>query len=100
MPRDPGVRQLNSARVLREVGLRDQIHPCDAWCFAYPSRAVFDASAERDRALGNTVHGPYDTADGLVGVIDIRPQLRAHMFAAGQVGDPATDPARPDDYLP
>lgn len=89
----PGVRQLDKRRILREVGLRDQIHPCDAFVFGYPSRAVFDESAARDRALGNDVHGPYETRHGLVGVIDVRPQLRANNL-------PVTDPALPDDYLP
>jgi hypothetical protein len=90
----PGVRQLDSARVLRALGLRDQIHPRDAACFAYPSAQVFEESAKRDREIhGNDVLGPFETEGGLVGVVDIRPQLRSH-------GVPVTDPAGPDGAYP
>jgi hypothetical protein len=88
----PGVRTLDCAQVLRDLGLRDQIHPGDAVCFAYPSREVFEESARRDREInGNEVLGPFETSDGLVGVVDMRPQFPAH-------GMPVTDPAEADGY--
>lgn len=90
---DPGVRQLDSARVLRAVGLRDQIHPQDAVCFTFPDRATFEASAKRDREIhGNDVHGPYETEGGVIGVVDMRPQLR-------RIGGLPADPAEPDDAV-
>jgi len=91
----PGVRQLDSARALRHLGLRDQIHPYDAFVFAFPDREAFEASAKRDREInGHDVLGPYETEAGVVGICDIRPQLRAHGLAA-------IDPALPDDvYSP
>lgn len=87
-------RRLDSAQVLREHGLRDKIHPVDAFAFEYPDRAYFDESAARDRENnGNDVHGPWETETGAVGIVDIRPQLAS----AGIAG---TDPALPDDYMP
>jgi hypothetical protein len=86
------LRQLDSARVLRYLGLRDQIHPFDVVAFVYPDRACFDASAKRDRELyGNDVLGPWETEAGLVGIVDMRPQMLAGWGMA------PTDPALPDD---
>jgi len=77
---DPGVRRLDSARVLRHLGLRDQIHPLDAFVYAFPDREAYEESAKRDRELyGNDVLGPYETEAGVVGIVDIRPQLRGSI---------------------
>ena len=85
-----GARRLDSAAVLRSLGLRDQIHPDDAWAFAYPDRESCEASAKRDREIyGNDVLGPYETEAGFVSVVDIRPQL---LKQVGRV----TDPSLPD----
>lgn len=78
--------------MLRALGLRDRIHPADAFAFLYPSREYFEASAKRDRENhGNEVHGPVETEMGIVGVVSIAPQLRARGI------DP-TDPELPDDH--
>lgn len=94
MPKTPGVRQLDTARVLRWLGLRGELHPRDAVAFSYPDREVFEASAQRDREVhGNDVHGPYETETGPVAVVDLRPQLRTR-------GVPPTPPSLPDDAAP
>lgn len=81
----------DTAAALRLAGLREKIHPRDAVAFIYPGRAYFDASARRDREIHrNDVHGPFETADGLLGIVDIRPAVR-------EAGILATDPAMPDD---
>jgi hypothetical protein len=82
---------LDTPAVLRALGLRDTIHPADAFAFTYPNRAEFEESAAANRDLGNTVHGPWLTEAGVVAVVDIRPQLTAK-------GGGPTDPALPDDY--
>lgn len=91
MPKTPGVRQLDTARVLDWLGLRGELHPFDAVAFSYPSREVFEEIVRRDRDLGNDVLGPYETEAGIVGVVDMRPQMQAN-------GAPATDPSLPDDW--
>jgi hypothetical protein len=84
----------DTAAALRAAGLRDKIHPLDAFAFTYPDRAYFEASAKRDREIHrNDVHGPFETAGGLLGIVDIRPQEREHGWMV-------TDPALPDDYAP
>lgn len=83
--------QLDTARVLRYTGLRDQIHPLDAVACTYDGRAHFDESSRRDREIHeNAVHGPWVTEAGLVAIIDLRPQLE-------RMGCAPTDPALPDD---
>jgi hypothetical protein len=78
--------------VLREHGLRDQIHPRTAVAVTYPDREYFEESARRDRENhGNDVHGPWETEAGLVAIVDMRPQHRAK-------GWPITPPAMPDDW--
>ena len=84
----------DTAAALRLAGLRTQIHPYDAVAFFYPDRAYFEASAERDRQIHhNDVHGPFIAGDGLLGIVDIRRQLREHGYKV-------TDPALPDDWSP
>jgi hypothetical protein len=84
----------DTAAALRLAGKRDEIHPLDAVAFLYPDRAYFEASAGRDREIHhNDVHGPYVTDAGLLGIVDIRPQLR-------EQGLRVTDPALPDDWSP
>lgn len=84
----------DTAAALRRAGLRDEIHPLDAVAFIYPDREYFEASAKRDRENHhNDVHGPFETEDGLLGIVDMRPQLR-------QQGVACTHPRLPDDYAP
>lgn len=91
---EPRAERTDTAAALRLAGLRGQIHPVDAVAFIYPGRAYFEASAGRDRELHhNDVHGPYETPAGLLGIVDIRPQLR-------EQGLVPADPARPDDWRP
>lgn len=84
----------DTATALRRAGLRDQIHPLDAVAFIYPNRKYFEVSAKRDREEhGNEVTGPIETEDGLLGIVDIRPQFR-------EMGIMITPPSLPDDYAP
>lgn len=85
--------RLDSARTLRELRMRDRIHPDDVVVFAHPTRASFDESAVKNREYGHETYGPYETGDGFVAVIDLRPALAAQ-------GCPLTDPALPDDHTP
>jgi hypothetical protein len=88
--RDPGVQVLDTARVIRHLGLRDRVHPHDAVAFSYPAMDVYEASAKRDREIhGNEVFGPYETEAGIVAVVSLRPQLLRQ-------GHPVADPAEPD----
>jgi hypothetical protein len=84
----------DTAAALRTAGLRDQVHQVDAVAFYYPDRGYFERSAGRDRELHhNDVHGPYETPGGLLGIVDIRRQLREHGWRV-------TDPELPDDWMP
>jgi hypothetical protein len=74
---------------LRLAGLREVIHPDDAVAFLYPDRRFFEESAAADRALGNQVYGPWPTEAGLLGIVDVRPQLSLASC-------PLTNPALPD----
>lgn len=97
-------RVRNTGDALRLAGLRHELHPHDAVAFIYPTREYFDASADRDRRKhGNDVHGPYDTAQGLLGIVDIRRQmrewqqeLRSRHPDSPASGDGTTNPALPD----
>ena len=83
--------QVNTAAALRLAGKRAEIHPHDAIAFTYPDRAYFEASAQRDREIyHNDVIGPLVTDAGLIGIVDMRRQLR-------EMGGNATDPVLPDD---
>ena len=83
----------DTAAALRLAGKRGEIHPDDAVAFIYPDRAYFDAAAQRDREIHhNEVIGPFDTPEGLMGIVDLRPQLALS-------GDRIADPALPDDYF-
>lgn len=94
MPAGFRAQRTDTATALRTAGLRGEIHPLDAVAFIYPDRDYFEASAKRDREMHrNDVHGPYETPDGLLGIVDIRRQVR-------ESGLLATDPAMPDDYAP
>ena len=69
--------RLDSAQVLRAHGLRDQIHPQDAFAFTHPDPLYAGHSVIRDQGIhGNDVFGPWKTEMGMVWVVDIRPQLR------------------------
>jgi hypothetical protein len=82
---------VQTGAALRVAGKRAEIHPHDAVAFIYPDRAYFEASAQRDREIHhNDVIGPLVTDAGLIGIVDMRRQLR-------EMGASATDPAFPDD---
>jgi hypothetical protein len=84
----------DTAAALRLAGKRDEIHPDDAFALIYPDRAYFEASAKRDREIHhNDVIGPLETPDGLIGIVDMRWQMR-------EMGCPPTDPSLPDDRGP
>lgn len=84
----------DTAAVLRQYGLRDQIHPRDAVAIVYPDREYFEQSAKADREVhGNDVHGPWETDAGLVAIVDMRPQMRAQDWAV-------TPPDLADDWTP
>lgn len=84
----------DTAAALRLAGKRGEIHPVDAIAFIYPDAAYFEASAKRDREIhGNEVSGPFETAEGLTGVVSMVPQLRANGWRV-------TDPSLPDDWTP
>lgn len=82
-------QEADTPAALRMTGLRDLIHPDDAMAYLYPSEEYFKVSAAADRELGNLVHGPLVTEMGLLGIVDVRPQLQA-------AGCQPTDPALPD----
>lgn len=87
-------QRTDTAAALRLAGKRDEIHPLDAVAFLYPDRAYFEASAKRDREIHhNDVIGPFIAGDGLLGIVDIRRQVREHGWRV-------TDPALPDDWSP
>lgn len=94
MPADHNARMLpDTAAALRAAGLRDTLHPNDAVAYLYAAadRETLEQSAEANREkYGHTVHGPYETPDGLVSVVDFRAQIEASGLVA-------TDPADPDD---
>jgi hypothetical protein len=79
-----------TAAALRLAGKRDEIHPNDAVALIYPSREYFEASARRDREIHhNDVIGPLVTEMGLLGIVDLRRQMR-------ESGWQVTDPSLPD----
>ena len=83
--------QLDTATVLRALGLRSEIHPQDARACGYPSMEAARAFARVNVEQNDTpVFGPFDTADGPVMVLDLRRQLRAR-------GNVIMDPLWADD---
>jgi hypothetical protein len=88
-------RPFDTAYALRLLGQRAQVHPRDAYAFAYRDQAAADAW----QAATRTHHGipslgtaPSDA--GVIGVYDLRPAL------AGEFGAPVTDPGLPDGWTP
>lgn len=76
--------------LVRHLGLRDELHPDDAFGYIYATRAEYDdAAAGNYVAYGNRVHGPIEVGDRLVQIVDLTPQLRA-------TGARPTDPRMPD----
>lgn len=81
---------VGAAAALRLAGKRAEIHPNDVVALIYPSREYFEASAARDRENHhNDVIGPLVTEMGLLGIVDMRRQLR-------ESGWQVTDPSLPD----
>lgn len=75
--------------LVREAGLRDHLHPDDAFASVHVNQAEYDAAARRNLDLGNAVHGPVRLGLLLVQIVDVTPALRA-------IGSPVTDPGLPD----
>lgn len=98
------VRHDRTGDVLRMAGLRDLLHPNDAVALIYPSLGYFAGSARRERQENNNdAYGPYPVDGALLGIVDMRPQLRTlelELKAAHpesyMPGDGTTDPALPD----
>lgn len=80
------------AGALRRLGLREAVHPLDAYAFRYDSQEAADAFAVSNlEHHGHPDLGSYLADDGgVVGVLDLRPALAPHV----------TDPALPDDWRP
>jgi len=80
----------DTATALRTIGRRQEVHPKDAIAFLYSNQEAADAFAAANlEHHGHQSLGSYATAEGVVGVIDIR--------AAQEVlGRSATDPAEAD----
>jgi hypothetical protein len=80
----------DTAGALRRLGLRDTVHPLDAYAFRYQSQEAADAFAVSNREHhGHPDLGSYVAHGGVIGVIDLRHSLE-HV----------TDPALPDDWRP
>jgi hypothetical protein len=93
--------QAAAAAVLRALGLRDRIHPRDAYAFTYRDQAAAGAwqhatwTRHATPALGTCV----TEGGGVIGVYDLRgPQAAAARDAGGSWQ--FTDPALPDDWTP
>lgn len=84
-------RHVDTAAALRLLGVRDRVHPMDAYAYAYRDQAAADAwqasTAEHHgiQSLGTVVGG-----DEVIGVYDLR-----HA-----PGITPTDPSLPDDWQP
>lgn len=80
----------DTAQALRTIGRRQEVHPKDAIAFLYANQEAADAFAATNlEHHGHQSLGSYATADGVVGVIDIRAAQEA-------LGHAATDPAEAD----
>lgn len=86
--------RLDTAGVLRAMGLRRELHPRDAFACRYGSMEAARAFAAVNRERnGLTVHGPILTEVGPISVVDFRAALE-------RSGSKPTDPALPDDVKP
>lgn len=98
LPLDVRIRghstHFDAATALRIAGLRDQIHPHDAYARLYRDEALADEAAEGDRDIyGHTVHRVMLDC-GLVNLLDLRPALSRYDPPI-----PPADPALPDDHF-
>jgi hypothetical protein len=83
--------RINTAGMLRVLGLRGEIHPRDAFACRYPSMEAASAFARSNRERnGLAVHGPFETEVGPIALVDLRPALL-------RIGGKLTDPALPDE---
>lgn len=83
-----------TADALRWIGKRDEVHPRDAVAFRYPSHEAAEAfAAVNAEHHGVPNLGILETAEGWIGVLDLRPQLMEH-------GSPVTYPELPDNWAP
>jgi hypothetical protein len=68
--------RVDSGDALRRLGLRDSIHPHDAFAFLYPSQEAADAFAAANlEHYGHPDLGSYATDEGVIGVTDLRHAL-------------------------
>lgn len=79
---------------LRILDARSRVHPRDVVAFLYRDRAAAEAwAAANAEHYGHPSLGITPAEGGVLGVVDLRPDLARH-------GVPATDPAAPDDWRP
>lgn len=92
--------QVDRAGALRLLGLRDAVHPRDVVAFLYRDQAAAGAfAASNAEHQGIPSLGTCLAEGGVVGVLDLRPELARHAQQAGQSWE-FTDPALPDDWQP
>jgi hypothetical protein len=93
-------KKVDGGLALRVIGRRDEVHPCDVLAFSYPSQALADLFAFLNvECGGHTLLGRAMLDNGLLSVIDLRPDLRRFTDDADLDWEP-TDPALPDDWRP
>lgn len=87
---------VDTPAALRLLGKRGEVHPRDAYAYAYRDQAAADAfqQATLDHHGVPSLGTATDRAGRLVGVYDLRPAL------AGNFGVPPTDPRLPDEWAP
>jgi hypothetical protein len=87
---------VDTAAALRHAGLRESVHPRDAYAFAYRDAAAAQAWQQSTLDHHGVGHfGTYATGRGpeVIGIYDLRPAL-------AELGAPPTDPGLPDGWAP
>ena len=87
-------RRFDEGLALRMLGVRDEVHPCDAFAHVHRTREsaqrYVDVNAEK---YDHPSFGPLETDGGWIEVVNFRPAIEAY-------GSPPTDPVLPDDWTP
>lgn len=89
-------RHMDTAVALRFAGIREHVHPRDAYAFAYRDAQAAHAWQQSTLDHHGVGHfGTYATGTGpeVVGIYDLR-------SAMAQLGAEPTDPGLPDDWTP
>jgi hypothetical protein len=87
-------RRVPGPDALALVGRRGDVHPRDVMAHLYRDQAAADGWLGANLArFGHPQLGTAPAGDGVVGVLDLRPELDRHGVAA-------TDPAQRDDWHP